>query len=93
VKTLFIEPAIPWENGHNESSNGKLRVEMLNGEIFHTIEEAKVLIERWRNHYNTVRPRSALECRPPAAHTRSSGRPNPAFATHRPQPDQAFPYS
>ena len=66
VKTLFIEPGSPWENGYIESFNGKLRDELLNGEIFYTLLEAKVLIERWREHYNRVRPHSALGYRPPA---------------------------
>ncbi len=66
VKTLYIEPGSPWENGYIESFNGKLRDELLNGEIFDTLLEAKVLIERWRVHYNTVRPHSALGYRPPA---------------------------
>lgn len=54
VKTLFIEPGSPWENGYNESFNGKLRDEMLDREIFYSLREAEVLIERWRQHYNTV---------------------------------------
>jgi len=66
VKTLFIEPGSPWENGYVESFNGKLRDELLNGEIFYSLKEAKVLIERWRIHYNTVRPHSSLGYRPPA---------------------------
>ena len=66
VKTLYIEPGSPWENGYNESFNGKLRDELLNGEIFYTLKEAKVLIERWRQHYNTIRPHSSLGYRPPA---------------------------
>ncbi|NIP16056.1 MAG: IS3 family transposase, partial [Pseudomonadales bacterium] len=66
VETLFIEPGSPWENGFNESFNGKLRDELLNGEIFYTLKEAQVLIERWRRHYNTIRPHSALGYRPPA---------------------------
>ena len=66
VKTLFIQPGSPWENGYNESFNGKLRDELLNTEIFHTLKEAKVLIERWRQHYNTIRPHSSLGYRPPA---------------------------
>ena len=66
VKTLFIEPGSPRENGYNESFNGKLRDELLNGELFDTLLEAKVLIERWRWEYNTMRPHSALGYRPPA---------------------------
>lgn len=66
VKTLFIEPGSPWENGYIESFNGKLRDELLNREIFDTLLEAKVLIERWRVEYNTVRPHSSLGYRPPA---------------------------
>lgn len=69
VKTLFITPGSPWENGYVESFNGKLRDELLNGEIFYTLREAKVLIERWRVHYNTVRPHSSLGYRPPAPET------------------------
>ncbi len=63
--TLFIEPGSPWENGYNESFNGKLRDELLNCEIFYTLKEAKILIEQWRQHYNTVRPHSALGYKPP----------------------------
>ena len=66
VETLFIEPGSPWENGYIESFNRKLRDELLNREMFMTIEEAKVLIEQWRREYNQVRPHSALGCRPPA---------------------------
>ena len=66
VRTLFIEPGSPWENGYIESFNGKLRDELLNGEIFDTVLEAKVLTERWRQEYNHVRPHSALGYRPPA---------------------------
>ncbi len=66
VKTLFIEPGSPWENGYIESFNGKLRDELLNREVFTTLEEAKVLIEQWRREYNQIRPHSALGYRPPA---------------------------
>jgi transposase InsO family protein len=66
VKTLFIEPGSPWENGYIESFNGKLRDEVLNGEIFDTVLEAKVITERWRKEYNTIRPHSSLAYRPPA---------------------------
>jgi putative transposase len=66
VKTLFIEPGSPWENGYNESFNGKLRDEVLNREIFYTLREAQVIIERWRQEYNTFRPHSSLGYRPPA---------------------------
>ena len=66
IKTLFITPGSPWENGYNESFNGKLRDECLNREIFYTLKEAQVLIEQWRCFYNTQRPHSALGYRPPA---------------------------
>jgi len=69
VKTLYIEPSSPWENGYNERFNGKLRDELLNTEIFYTLKEAKVLIERWRQYYNTIRPHSSLGYRPPAPQT------------------------
>ena len=66
VRTLFIEPGSPWENGYIESFNGKLRDELLNREVFTTLTEAKVLIEGWRKEYNTSRPHSSLRYRPPA---------------------------
>jgi putative transposase len=66
TQTLFIEPGSPWENGYIESFNGKLRDELLNGEIFDTVTEARVITEQWRRHYNTLRPHSSLGYRPPA---------------------------
>ena len=66
VKTLFIEPGSPWENGYIESFNGKLRDELLNREVFMNLTEAKILIEQWRKEYNHFRPHSALGYRPPA---------------------------
>ena len=62
VQTLYIAPGSPWENGYNESFNGKLRDEFLNGEIFCTLPEATVLVEQWRRLYNTVRPHRAHGC-------------------------------
>ena len=64
--TLYIERGSPWENGYCESFNGKLRDECLNGEIFYSLKEAQIVIERWRVEYNTRRPHSALGYRPPA---------------------------
>ena len=66
IKTLFIEPGSPWENGYIESFNGKLRDELLNREVFTTLLEAQVLIESWRKEYNHIRPHSSLGYRPPA---------------------------
>jgi transposase InsO family protein len=66
AKTLYIEPGSPWENGYCESFNSKLRDEFLNGEIFYSLQELRVLAERWRVHYNTVRPHSSLGYKPPA---------------------------
>ena len=66
VGTLFIEPGSPWENGYIESFYGKLRDELLNGEIFTTLQEAQVLTELWRREYNQVRPHSSLGYKPPA---------------------------
>ncbi len=68
-RTAFIEPGSPWENGYIESFNARLRDELLNGEIFHTLKEAQVLVESWRHHYNAVRPHSNLGYRPPAPET------------------------
>jgi putative transposase len=65
-KTAYIMPGSPWENGYCESFNSKLRDELLNGEIFYTLKEAKIVIEQWRRHYNTIRPHSSLRYQPPA---------------------------
>ena len=82
--TLYIEPGSPWENGYNESFNSKLRDELLNTEIFMTLQEAQVLIERWRHHYNTKRPHSARGYKPPAPEARLIS-PDPlAYATLQP---------
>jgi putative transposase len=70
VGTLFIEPGSPWENGYVESFLGKLRDELLNGEIFDTLLEARVVIEDWRREYNQRRPHSSLGYKPPAPETR-----------------------
>lgn len=69
LKPLYITPGSPWENGYIESFNGKCRDEVLNREIFYTLKEAKVLIEKWRRHYNTKRPHSSLKYKPPAPET------------------------
>jgi transposase InsO family protein len=69
VEPLFIEPGNPWENGYIESFNGKMRYEPLDGEIFYSLLEAKIIIEKWRCHYNTIRQHSSLGRRPPAPQT------------------------
>jgi putative transposase len=76
TRTLYIEPGSPWENGYCESFNGKLRDECLNQEIFYSLREAQVVIELWRNQYNTIRPHSSLGYRPPAPQTSTGLHPN-----------------
>ena len=66
VRMLYIEPGSPWENGYIKSFNGKLRDELLSREVFDTLLEAKVLVERCRQEYNHIRPHSSLGYRPPA---------------------------
>src|SRR5215203_1243464 len=66
AKTAYIERGSPWENGYVESFNARLRDELLDGEIFYTLREARVVIESWRRHYNTVRPHESLGYKPPA---------------------------
>ena len=66
AKAAFIEPGSPWENGYVESFNSKLRDELLDGEIFYSLAEARIVVETWRREYNTVRPHSSLGYRPPA---------------------------
>ena len=75
AKTAYIEPGSPWENGYCESFNSKLRDELLNGEIFYTLEEARVIIENWRRCYNEIRPHSSLGYRPPAPRVLMPARP------------------
>ena len=84
VKTLYIEPGSPWENGYCESLNSKLRDELLNGEIFTTLREAQVLIENWRRHYNAIRPHSSLGYRPPAPEAILPPAPGLPYAPLRP---------
>jgi transposase InsO family protein len=69
IAPLFIEPGSPWENGYCESFNGKMRYELLDGEIFYTLQEARVVIESWRRHYNTQRPHQSLGYRVPVPET------------------------
>ncbi len=92
VKTLYIEPGSPWENGYNESFNGRLRDECLNGETFYTLKEAQVILEQWRHHYNHIRPHTSLGYKPPAPLARTSApmkegafayAPAPSFMPHQ----------
>jgi putative transposase len=66
AQTAYIEPGSPWENGYCESFNARLRDELLNGEVFYSVSEARIVIEDWRRHYNQVRPHSSLGWLPPA---------------------------
>jgi putative transposase len=86
VKTLFIAKGSPWENGYVESFNGKLRDELLNRELFLSLEEARWVIDRWRLDYNHHRPHSALDYQTPAAY--AAGSVLPASATPQP-PEQS----
>jgi putative transposase len=65
IDVALIDPGKPWQNGDNESFNGKFRDECLSMEWFRSRAEARVLIEIWRRHYNDVRPHSSLEYRTP----------------------------
>jgi len=65
AKTAYIAPGSPWENGFIESFNARLRDELLDGEIFYTLAEARIVIESWRRHFNTVRPHCSLGYKPP----------------------------
>ena len=80
AKTLYIEPGSPWENGYVESFNGKLRDELLDREVFNTLHEVQVLVERYRRTYNQVRPHSSLGYRPPAPETVMLPDPLPVLA-------------
>ncbi len=84
ANTLYIEPGSHCENGFCESFNGKLRDELLSGEIFCSLNEARVVIEAWRRHYNSKRPHSSLGYRPPAPLARDRSH----FTTEQPVPMQ-----
>src|SRR5690606_25477592 len=81
-----IAPGSPWENGYIESFNARLRDELLGGEIFYTLKEARIIVESWRRHYNTVRPHGSLGYKPPAPEVFI-----PAFARAALQPQPAMP--
>jgi transposase InsO family protein len=83
VRTIFIEPGSPWENGFSESFNGIFRDEFLNGELLDTLWEAKVLAEDWRRTYNAIRPHGSLKYRPPAPEAVEPRPGKPSFATLR----------
>lgn len=70
VKTAYITPGSPWENGFNERFNGILRDELLNGEMFYNLKEAKIILENYRTIYNEIRPHSSLNYNPPAPKAR-----------------------
>ena len=73
ARTAYIAPGSPWENGYIESFNARMRDELLNGEIFYSLNEARIIIENWRQHYNQVRPHASLGYRPPAPEVLVSG--------------------
>ena len=81
VKTAFIEPGSPWENGYNERFNGSLRDECLNLEYFYTLKEAQVIIKQWVNEYNYIRPHSSLGYRPPAPNVIAQAEETSSLAT------------
>jgi putative transposase len=66
AKAAYIAPGSPWENGFIESFNARLRDELLNGEIFYSLAEARIVVESWRRHYNAKRPHASLGYKPPA---------------------------
>lgn len=86
VETLFIEPGSPWQNGFNESFNGKLRDELLACELFYSLEEARWLAENFRFEYNTVRPHGSLDGKTPTEFAAQCGGHAPRTAApHAPE--------
>ena len=88
AKTAYIMPGSPWENGFIKSFNARLRDDLLDGEIFYSLAEARIIVESWRRHYNTVRPHQSLGYKPPAPEAfipvmgaRSAPQPRPAPPT------------
>ena len=93
AKTAYITPGSPWENGFIESFNARLRDELLDGEIFYSLAEAKIVIESWRRHYNTVRPHGSLGYKPPAPEVFVPAIAARAAAQPRPAPPPALAQS
>lgn len=85
MKALYIEPGSPWKTCYVESFNGKLRDELLNGGVFCTLQEARVLIEMWLKHFNTLRPHSSLGDQPPAPVTVAAGPPSASLRSAQPR--------
>jgi len=86
AKTAYVTPGSPWENGFIESFNARLRDELLDGEIFYSLKEARIVIESWRRHYNTLRPHGSLGYKPPAPEVIAPARAARAAAQSRPAP-------
>jgi len=86
VEWHYIAPGSPWENGYVELFNGRLRDELLDGEIFYSLREAQIVIESWRRHFNTVRPHASLGYRPPAPEVIKPRQPAWPAAPPRPAP-------
>jgi transposase InsO family protein len=85
AKTAYITPGSPWENGFVESFNARRRDELLDGEIFYSLKEARIVIENWRRRYTTPRPHGSLGHKPPAPEAfapalaaRAAAQPQPA---------------
>jgi putative transposase len=90
ARTAYIAPGSPWENGFIESFNARLRDELLDGEIFYSLKEARIVIESWRHHYNTVRPHESLGYKPPAPEVIVSALAARAASQPRPAPPPAL---
>ena len=73
IKTIYIEPGCPWQNGYAESFNGRFRRECLNREMIHTLSEGRVVFEDWRRYYNTERPHRSLGLQTPAQFAKKQG--------------------
>jgi putative transposase len=80
IETALIDPGKPWQNGTNESFNGKFRDECLSMEWFRNRVDAKIVIENWRRHYNEVRPHSSLGKLTPAQFKHQLSQPTPEGA-------------
>ena len=93
VRTLYIQKASPWENGYVESFNGKLRDELLNRELFLGLDEARYVLDTWRNDYNHRRPHSGIGWQTPAAYAAMLNDADGAFpsASHADPPVGATP--
>ena len=98
IKTIYIDPGCPWQNGYAESFNSRFRQECLNREVLYTLTESRVVFEDWRRYYNVERPHRSLGLQTPSQFAKNinaqgsgSSRATPAFHRNLGNISQSIP--